>query len=133
MPQAADITVKKNDGTTNVVYTSKSPSSGEGVPAIWKNETVGTAPAHYPEFRLSSKDAAKGSKRAVRATYQYPTLATNTTTSLTSVVDRMSFDGNWNIPKGVPQADINEFASQLANLIVSTLVVSCVKSGYSAT
>lgn len=133
MPQAADITVKKNDGTTNVVYTSVSPSSGDGTPAIWKSQTVGAAPAHQPEFRLASKDASKGAKRAMRATFQYPQIATNSTTGLTSVVDRAAFDGNWVVPKGMSQADINEFASQIANLIVSTLVVSCVKGGYSAT
>lgn len=132
MPSLANITVKKNDGTTDIVYTGQSPSSGDGVPAIWKATTVGTAPAHQPEFRLASRDASKGAKRALRSTFQYPQIATNSTTSLTSVVDRASADTNWNFPKGMSQADINEFVSQYANLQVATLVKDCVKAGYSA-
>lgn len=132
MPQMADITVKKNDGTTNIVYTGVSPSSGDGTPAVWKSQTVGTAPAHQPEFRLSAREAAKGAKRALRGTYFYPQIATNSTTTLTSVVDRASGDFNVNIPKGMAQGDINEFAAQFGNLVVSSVIQACLKSGYSA-
>jgi hypothetical protein len=133
MPQMADITVKKNDGTTNVVYTALSPSSGDGTPAIWKSQTVGTAAAHQPELRLASRDAAKGARRALRGTYQYPQIATNTTTSTTSVIDRANADFNVNIPKGMATADVNEFVAQATNLFASALVVACLKAGYSAT
>lgn len=133
MPAIANITVKKNDGTTDIVYTGVSPSSGDGVPAIFKAQTVGTAQAHQPELRISSRDAMKGERRNLRCTYVYPQIATNSTTGVTSVVDKASADINWNIPKGMAQADVNEFASQLANLIVSTLVKQCVKDGYAPT
>lgn len=133
MPAISNITVKKNDGTTDIVYTGVQPSSGDGTAAIWKAQSVGTAPAHQPELRLSSRDASKGAKRALRSTYVYPQIASNTTTGLTTVVDRASADTNWNFPKGMPQADINEFVTQHANLLVSALVKDCAKSGYSAT
>lgn len=133
MPSLANITVKKNDGTTDIVYTGISPSGGEGLPAIWKSQTVGVAQAHQPEFRLAGREANKGSRRALRSTFQYPQVATNSTTGLTSVVERMSADTNWVFPKGVPQADINEFVSQYCNLLASTLIKDCVKAGYSAT
>lgn len=132
MPSMANITVKKNDGTTDIVYNGQSPSSGDNTPAIWKATTVGSAPAHQPEFRLAARDAAKGAKRALRSTFQYPQIATNSTTGLTSVVDRASADTNWNFPKGMSQTDINEFVSQYANLLVSALVKDCAKTGYSA-
>ncbi len=133
MPSLANITVKKNDGTTDITYTGVVPSSGDGTPAVWKSQSVGSAPAHQPEFRLSSKEAKQGGSRAARSTYSYPQIATNTTTSLTSVVDRASAATDWQFPKGMSQSDINEFVSQYANLLVSTLVKDCVKSGYSAT
>lgn len=132
MPSMANITVKKNDGTTDIVYSGQSPSSGDNTPAVWKATTVGSAPAHQPEFRLAARDASKGAKRVLRSTFQYPQIATNSTTGLTSVVDRASADTNWNFPKGMNQADINEFVSQYANLLVATLVKDCVKQGYSA-
>lgn len=132
MPSMANITVKKNDGTTDIVYSGQSPSSGDNTPAIWKATTVGSAPAHQPEFRLAARDASKGAKRVLRSTFQYPQIATNSATGLTSVVDRASADTNWNFPKGMNQTDINEFVSQYANLLVATLVKDCVKQGYSA-
>lgn len=132
MPAIANITIKKNDGTTDIVYTGVSPSSGDGVPAVWKAQTVGTAPSHQPEFRLSAREGSKGAQRFLRTTLQYPQIATNTTTGVTSVVDRATFAGDWHVPKNMSQADINEFASQVANLLASTLIKDCVKAGYSA-
>lgn len=132
MPTMANITIKKNDGTTDVVYTAVTPSSGDATAAVWKSQTVGNAPSHQPEFRLASREAAKGAKRALRCTYQYPQIATNSTTGLTSVIDKASASTDWVFPKGMSQTDINEFVSQYANMLVSTLVKDCVKAGYSA-
>lgn len=133
MPAIADITVKKNDGTTNITYSAQSPSSGDGVPAIWRSTSVGTAAAHQPEFRLSSREAQKGAKRALRSTFQYPQIATNSTTGLTSVVDRASFDTNVVLSKGMTASDINEACAQYANLLASALIQQCLKAGFSAT
>lgn len=133
MASLADIVVKKNDGTTDITYSGICPSSGDGVPAIWKSKSVGTAQAHQPEFRLSSRDASKGQKRNLRGTYVYPQIATNSTTGITSVVDKATADVNWNIPKGMAAADVNEFASQFANLVYATLIKTSVKDGYTPT
>lgn len=133
MPGLANITVKKNDGTTDIVYSGVSPASGDGTPAVWRSETIGSAMAHRPELRLTSREASKGSRRAMRATFQYPQIATDSTTGLTTVVDRAAADVNWIMPKSMTSADINEFASQFANLLASTLLKDCVKAGFSAT
>lgn len=132
MPAIADITVKKNDGTTDIVYAAQSPSSGDGVAAVWKSTTVGSAQAHQPEFRLTSKDADGSASRAMRSTFQYPQIYTDSSTSLTTVANRASASTDWKFPKGMTQTDINEFVSQYANMLVSTLVKSCIKAGFSA-
>lgn len=132
MPAIANITVKKNDAVTDIVYAYKSPSAGDTVAAIWRSDTVGSAPAHQPEFRLTAREVAKGASRGLRSTYVYPQIATNTTTSTTSVVNKAMASTDWTIPKGMSAADINEFASQYANLLASTLAKQCVKDGYSA-
>jgi hypothetical protein len=62
----------------------------------------------------------------------YPQIATNTTTGLTTVVDRALASVDWTFPTGMSQVDINEFVSQFANLVAQTLVKDCVKQGYSA-
>lgn len=133
MTAIANITVKKNDGTTDVIYTAKQPSSGDGTAAIWRADSVGTAQSHRPEFRLTGKQGKTSDWRSMRSTYQYPQIATNSTTTLTSVVEKASAATSWDFPKSMSQADINEFVSQYANLIVSTLIKDCVKDGFSAT
>lgn len=132
MPSIANITVKKNDGTTDIVYVSKSPSAGDTVPAIWRADSIGSAPSHQPEFRLTAREANKGASRALRCTFLYPQIATNSTTAVTSVVQKAMASTDWTIPKGMSVADINEFASQYGNLLAAVLIKQCVKDGYSA-
>lgn len=130
MPQMADITVKKNDGTTNITYSGVNPSSGDKTAAVWKALTVGTAPAHNPELRMTGKETQKGSHRQTHLTYQYPQLFTDTNTSLTQVLDRGRCDATFDFPKSMSQADINEQVSQFCNLVSSTLIKDSAKSGY---
>lgn len=133
MPQAANIIVKKNDGATNITYTTVSPASGSN-PAIWKSQSVGNAQAHQPELRLVAKDSGKaGAKRALRGTFRYPQISTNSTTGITSVVSGASGTFDFNFDKSMSQADINEAAAQFGNLMAAALVQECLKSGYSAT
>lgn len=130
MPQMANIVVKKNDGTTDVTYTGVVPSSGDQTSAVWKSQAVGTAPAHQPELRLSSREGGKGARRVLRATFKYPQISTNTTTGVTSVIDTASADADFSFPKGMDQASIDEFAAQFANLLASALLKASVQSGY---
>lgn len=133
MPAIADMLIKKNDGTTDITYTAICPSSGDGVPAVWRSNSVGSAMAHRPEIRLSSRDAANGAKRALRGTYVYPQLSTNTTTGVTSVVERVMASFDVSIPKGMAQSDIDEAISQFGNLMVAGQIRNALKAGYSAT
>lgn len=132
MPSIANVTVKKNDGVTDIVYTTKSPAAGDTVPAVWRADSIGTAPSHQPEFRLTAREAQKNAARALRSTFVYPQIATNSTTTVTSVINKAMASTDWTIPKGMSATDINEFASQYANLLASTLIKSCIKDGYSA-
>jgi hypothetical protein len=133
MPALANITIKKANGTTDIVYTGKSPSAGDGVPAIWRSDTVGFAVAHQPEFRLTAREASKGLKRAMRVTYVYPQIATNSTTGVTSVIDKAMASADVTLPKGMATADVAEFAYQWANLVASSLIKQCLADGVSAT
>lgn len=132
MPSIANIVVKKNDGVTDVTFTYQQPSSGDGSFAVWQNTAIGTSPSHRPELRLVAREAAKGSSRALRSTFVYPQIATNSTTTVTSVVNRALASTDWTIPKDMSAADINEFAAQYANLMAAALMKSCVQQGYAA-
>jgi hypothetical protein len=133
MPAMADIPVKKNDGTTTITYTGLQPSSGDSTAAIWKSQSIGSAQAHQPEFRLTAKDGDKGGARTLRSTFVYPQIATDSTTALVSVANKASAATDWKFPKGMTQADVNEFVAQYANLLQSALITTCIKGGYSAT
>lgn len=133
MPSMANITVKMANGSTDVVYTAKSPSAGDTVPAIWRNETVGNAAAHMPELRLTFRDSPDKARRKGRATYVYPQIATDTTTTLTKVVNKAMAGVDFDIPKGMPNTVTAEFAAQFGNLFAAALLKACVQDGFSAT
>jgi len=130
MTVMANIVVKKNDGTTDITWSAMTPSAGNNVPAIWRSQSVGGSAGFRPEFRLTSKDGGDGKTRVLRGTISYPQLATDTTTSLVQVPNRASADINWRLPAEMPATDINEFASQFANLIASVLIKDSVKEGF---
>lgn len=132
MPQMANITVKKNDGTTDIIYTAMQPSSGDGVQAVWKSTSVGTAPAHQPEFRVSAR-AQGGTKREVRFTYMYPEIAINTTTGLTSVSYREMGTLSFVQDTASANVSINEAYAQFANLVASAHAKAIAQGGYGPT
>lgn len=133
MPALADIVVKKNDNTTNITYTGVVPSSGDGVPAVWKSQSVGSAVGFQPEIRLSSRSAQSGQFREHKCSFFYPQLKTDTTTGVTSVHKKLMGTASWMTPVDMAATDVAEASAQFANLVASPLFRSCVNSGYSAT
>jgi hypothetical protein len=75
MPSMADIIVKKNDGTTNITFTAMVASAGDKSQAIWRSTTVGTAAAHQPELRMTSRANGTGTARRVDLHFSYPSTA----------------------------------------------------------
>lgn len=131
MPNLANITVKKADGTTDIVYSAISASAGDKSPAMWR-ANVGSAPAFNPELRVSSEFNGPRTARRVKASYAYPYTVTGSDGKVT-VSDRMVGDFTFVIPQSVPSNITDEAAVQLANLIASTLVKEMLKTGYAAT
>lgn len=129
MPAFGNITVKKKDGTTDVVYTGINASGGDGRNAVWSNKTVGNSSRTRPELRVLTRDSENGAQRFVRGTFQWPQIATDSTTGLVSVVNTALASVSWNIPKGMPDADRGEFAYQFANLIAAAMLKSTVDEG----
>lgn len=132
MANQANITVKKNDNTTDILYTAVQPSSGDGVQAVWKALTVGTAPAHQPELRVSARPQSQG-RREIRYTYVYPEISTNSTTGITSVIERVI--GSCSIVTSTNSSStiINEGTAQFLNLIASAHAKVIAQSGYGPT
>lgn len=132
MPSIANLTVKKNDGVTDVTFTAEVPSSGDKNPALWRNESVGTAISHRPTLSLSSRNNGTGTARRLDGSFTYPTTVTGTDGRVT-VADKAIIGITGVIPLGMPVADINEAVSQAMNLFVTTLVKDSFKAGYAPT
>lgn len=133
MPQIANITVKKNDGTTDITYTAVVPSAGDKSPAIWRSQTVGSAAAHQPELRMTSRDNGTKTGRRVDLHAQYPTLVTSPADGKISVSDRLVLDVSAIVPLGMATADVNEAVSQFCNAMAVTLVKDSLKTGFAPT
>lgn len=132
MPQAGNITVKKNDGTTDIVYTSVVASAGDKTPAIFRSNTVGTAVAQRPELKVMSRDNGPLTARRVESAYVYPVLATGTDGKV-NVVDKIILNVTGVVPKTALDTDVNEAVSQCFNLHAAVLLKDTFKSGYAPT
>ena len=130
MPQIANITVKKADGTTDIVYAYVQPASGTTQPAIWRSPT-GAAPAHKAELRVKATSNKANTVRRVEGTYTYPQTATASDGSIT-VVNRGSITFTGVIPQAMPQTEINELVHQGLNLVASSLNKSQLTEGFAA-
>lgn len=129
MPSMSNITVKKADGTTDVVYSAVMGSSGDKTPAIWRNQTVGTTPAEYPTLTVTSRANGTGTARRIDVSFSWPT--TSQDAGGNKVVDgRANFSGSFLVPQNQPTATINEQVYQCCNLLASALLKSSVADGY---
>jgi len=132
MSTIANITVKKNDGTTDIVYTALEGRSGDN-PARWKAPALGATPMTQPELRVGSKAMGNTSKTKVIATFVLPYSVVNSTTGVTSVADREIFRFEYTGSNAIPSAVRDEAVSQGVNLLASTAVKTMLKELAAAT
>lgn len=134
MPAIADLTVKKNDNATDVVYVAKVPSSGDTVSAMWRFDAHGAPYAGLkPTLVMSSRWASNKAARRVDMKGTYDSYATDSTTTVSSRVGGVTMTFSITADQHIPQADIDEGVSQLTNLLTNSTVRSCLKAGFAAT
>jgi len=125
MSSAANITVKKNDGSTDVVYSVLQGMSGT-TPAQYKAPALGATPATQPELRVHSRQNQSNVGKVI-ATFMYPYSVVNSTTGLTSIEKRETFRLEYTGSLDVPQATRDEAASQGMNLLASSAFKTMLK------
>lgn len=122
MSAIVNLTVKKNDNVTDVVYTAQTGASGD-TPALYYAPALGATGATRPELRMTSKKVGgKLGKQRVVGTFMYPYSVVNSTTGITSIENRIMGRIEMAPDFNVPQATIDEAVSQFANLIVAAKV-----------
>jgi hypothetical protein len=129
----ANITVKADDGTTDVVYSALVASGGDRSPAVWRSNSSTGTPGQRPELRISSRNNGDQTARRVDGQFTFPSVYTDTNTSTTKVLNRANCSFSAVIPSDFPDVSAAEFGAQLGNLLASTLVEEILTSGYSAT
>jgi hypothetical protein len=129
MPAMANITVKKADTTTDVVYTQATPSAGDKSPAVWKNQTVGTVNAARPTFTAQAQDNGTGKARRIRTTFFWPKTRVDALSNVV-VSGGLSGESSHLVPQDMTPSEIAEFAAQYANLLASALMKSVISEGY---
>ncbi|DAD50835.1 TPA_asm: coat protein [ssRNA phage SRR5466725_17] len=130
MPQMADVTVKKSDGTSNSVYVALTPSAGDKTPAVWRCNADSSIPAHRTEFRLVSGWNDKRNARRVETSGSAPYVS-NDASGRPQIMGRVNFGGGAiYVDQNVPDAFVNDKVAEYANFCASPLVKASYASGY---
>lgn len=132
MPAIANITVKKADGTTDIVYTAKTPASGDSTPAIWRAEAVHATPIGQPELRLSARPNGNRTARTFNIDYTYPKVFTDSNGQVLTAA-RFNVKLTGQKPDQMTLTEASEAAAQFGNLLAAALIKSCVSDGFAPT
>lgn len=132
MPSLANITIKKNDGTTDIIWSGIAASSGDQVPAVWRSDTAASQNNARPTAIMVAKSNGDKSARRVTIETRFPQSYTETTTGLVKVANVLPCSFNIVVPLSMPQAQIDEAVTQTVNLLASTLFKDCLKAALSA-
>lgn len=124
MPTMANITVKKNDGTTDIIYTGVQPSSGDGAPAMWRQEDLTLPYGMRPTLSIVSTWNGPRTARRVEGTYSAPFTYTDSTTGLKMSKDKIPLKVTGTFPSQISDSAIQEAVAQCFNLFASALVKS---------
>lgn len=116
MPQAGNQTVKKADGITDIVWASVQQSSGDRSPAVWRSNTVGTANAHRPTLKTSSRPNGPGNARRVEFRINFPESVVGGD-GVTRITNAFILEGTAVIPEGMADAVKAEAVHQSCNLL----------------
>ncbi len=133
MTAIANITVKKNDGVTNIVWTALKGSGGDGDPAVWRSDTATGYVGQKPTFSLSAKTSGSGEVRRLDFKGVYPSVYTDSTTSVTSKLGQFVLTGSLALPQGLPATDLNEACAQFVHMLNDASVIAALQAGFAPT
>lgn len=128
MPNMANITVKKFDGATDIVWTGIQRSSGDKSPAVWRSDTVSTIPANRPRAEMTSRSNAKGTTRIMEFGVEYPIVAS--VNGVETVLGRQPIKVFIPVIQDLDATQVREAVAQGLNLASSVIVRAAFQEGY---
>lgn len=128
MAAIANLTVKKNDGTTDIVYVAKTGSAGDNSPAVWIADSSATIRGNRTVFQMWTSYNGPRTARKVRCAINMAALAT--VNGLETRVATVPAEVNFTLPTNADETVLNEVVSQFINLV--NAVKADIKAGYAA-
>lgn len=128
MPQMANITVKKADNTTDVIYTALTPSAGDTVAAQWSPNAVSAIAARRPVVSVTTKWNGRRDGRQFTVNGIFPVFDEG---GLKIGTIPMTFSGT--VGRQIPDTDVAEAVHQFTNILAHTLMRESIKSGFAPT
>lgn len=123
-----NITVKKADGTTNLVYVAKRPA-GSNTPAVYSADADSTTAAFRSTLTISDRRSnGKSPTQRVELNFTRPVL--QTVSGVTSTIGNIPISLVAVVPATFADSEIAEAVAQFGNLVVSADVQAALKSGY---
>lgn len=133
MANIANVTVKKADGTTDIVFTAINGSSGDKGEALWRQEDASLPQGLRPIIKMTTMDNGNKSARKVHLEFLRPTAFTDSTTGLKKQALVNYGSADFLLSKEAVDTEIAECAHQFTNFLVVTAVRDAIKAGYSPT
>lgn len=133
MPTMANLTVKKFDGVTDIVYDAVAASGGDGSPAVWRQDTGANAALPIGlrnVFKLWTVSNGPKTARQAKFNFVSPYALQDSTTTRFSASDRVVIEGVMTVPLAIPAGNINESIFQACNLLAAMLVKQAIAAGY---
>lgn len=130
MPQMANITVKKADGTTDVTFTANVPSAGDKSPASW---TQNSESARSLRPTISTLSQYNGPRDARRVSFVGKFPVVREAAGVPTKVATIPVEATIALPLVITDSEASEAAAQFANILRSTLMQQVLSSGYAPT
>lgn len=129
MPAFSDITVKKADGTTNVVFTGVQRSAGEKSPALYQQMAGFNIASRRPSLSILAKPhGTRTGVRTIRMDGRYPIVVIEG--GMEKVVSVLLSGCVLEVPQSAPMTDVTEAVHQLLNAAASAAMKQSAIDGF---
>lgn len=123
-----NITVKKTDGTTDVIFFAIAGAAADGQPATWQNVAGSTIRAYRPTLSMKAKLNGTKQARRVDVTGLFPVV--RLVSGVDTLIGKIPLDFSVPVPEWATDVEVNEAVDQFINLLASTHVRAHVKAGF---
>lgn len=136
MAAIANITVKRYDGTTDIVWDALSGSPGDGQPAIYRMDTGTSSAVPYGMRATASFMQKWNGPRTARVgdlLFKVPNYAVNTQTGFYEARDTSLISVHTVLPQGIPPAVQKEALAWALNFCAHLTVRDQLATGFAPT